>query len=717
MRNPVLGLAAAAALAAALLWLAAPPRAGAQRPSEGVGVYAITGARVVTVGGRVIERGTVVVRDGLIAAVGAGVAAPPDARVIDGAGLTVYPGLIDASTSLGIPRPSPSPTPAGGGGGFPGLFGQTQATAAAPNSSQPPGLQPEVSAADLIRPGGAEVEAARNAGITAAQTAPRGNVFLGQSALVNLAGDTPQAMILRSPVALYVGLTPLGGGQYPGSLMGVFSSVRQMLLDARRYREAVEAYERNPRGARRPAQDRSLAALQPVLARQMPVVFQADREREINRALDLAEEFNLSVVINGGAEAHRVADRLKAMNVPVLLSLNFPRRAAAASPEADPEPLRVLRERAEAARAAGRLAAAGVRFAFQSGGMTQMSDFLANAARAVEAGLPREAAVRAMTLGAAEILGVSQQLGSVEVGKIANLTVTRGDLFARDRRVAHVFIDGRPVELRPAATAAAGAAPNVSGTWTLNINLSGGAASAQTDFTVTLILQQQAEGLTGSLQGPLGSGQITAGTVSGGNINFTVSVTLPGPASQTTDAIFEGTVTGNEMRGSVQIVGRGPGTFTGTRAGGPAPASPQPTRQPAAPPGQTPPPPPDDPSRPPAAADTPAASDTPAAGNRPAAAGVAGTYSVEFAAGPRTIPVTLTFRQQGSALLGTLQSEFGTSDLVGGKVEGNSFSFTTTVNIGQPTEVTINGTVSGDGISGTAATPSGAATFTGRRIP
>src|SRR5215210_8279406 len=261
-------------------------------------------------------------------------------------------------------------------------------------------------------------------------------------------------MIVRTPVALYVGLNPIGQGNYPGSLMGVFSSVRQMLLDARRYKEANEIYERNPRGLRRPEQDKSLAALLPVLARQVPVVMQADREREIERALELAQEFNLQLVINGGLEADRLAARLKAANVPVLLSLNFPRRAAAASPEADPEPLRVLRERVEAPKTAGRLAAAGVRFAFQSGGMTTMTDYLANAGRAVEAGLARDEAVRALTLRAAEILGVSSQLGSIEVGKIANLTVTRGDLFARDRRVAHVFIDGKPIDLRPPTTPA-----------------------------------------------------------------------------------------------------------------------------------------------------------------------------------------------------------------------------------------------------------------------
>jgi imidazolonepropionase-like amidohydrolase len=546
----------------------------------------------VTVSGPTIERGTVVIRDGLIAAVGANVAAPPDARTIDGTGLTVYPGLIDASTTLGIPRPTPSPSPAagGGGGGLAGLFGQSQPSAVSPNSPQPPGLQPEVLAADIIRPGGNEIEAARNAGITAAQTAPRGNVFLGQSAVIQLAGDTPQGIIVRSPVGLYVGLAPIGGGQYPGSLMGVFSTVRQLLLDAQRYREAQEIYERNPRGLRRPDQDKSLAALLPVLARQMPLVMQADRAREVERALDLAREFNVRLVINGGTESAQHAARLKAQDVSVLLSLNFPRRTAAASPDADPDPVRVMRERVEAPKTAGRLAAAGVRFAFQSGGMTAMSDFLANAARAVEQGLSREDAVRAMTLRSAEILGVQNQLGSVEVGKIANLTVTRGDLFDRQRRIAHVFIDGRPVDLRPAATGTGAA--NASGTWSLSVNL-GGVQSESSQFQVTLVLQQQGEQLTGSIQGSLGSGQIAAGTLTGSDVNFTATITLPGPATQTTDAIFTGTITGNEMRGTVQVVGRGPGTFTGSRAGAPPPApTTPPSAQPSTPPGQRQPPPP-----------------------------------------------------------------------------------------------------------------------------
>ena len=466
MQTKHLRLAIALVVATAVVsLLALPLRPMRAQRHTGTDTYAITNARIVTVSGPTIERGTVVVRDGLIAAVGASVNPPSDARIIDGTGLTVYPGIIDASTSLGIPRPSPSPAAGGGGGGFAGLFGQTAPSATSPNSTQLPGMQPEILASDIIRPGGTEIEAARNNGITTAQTAPRGNVFLGQSAVINLAGDTPQQMIVRSPVALYIGVSPLGGGQYPGSLMGVFSSVRQAFFDARRYREMNEIYERNPRGMKRPEQDKSLAALLPVIAGRMPVAMQAEREREIERVLDLARELNIQVIINGGLEADHVAARLKAMNVPVLLSLNFPRRAAAASPEAEPETLRVMRERVEAPKTAGRLAAGGVRFAFQSGGMTSIADYLTNAAKAVENGLSRDDAIRALTLGPAEILGVRSQLGSIEVGKIANLTITRGDILDKTRRITHVFIDGRPVELRP-TTAPGGGRPAPSPTAT-----------------------------------------------------------------------------------------------------------------------------------------------------------------------------------------------------------------------------------------------------------
>jgi hypothetical protein len=426
-----------------------------------------------------------------------------------------------------------------------------------------------------------------------------------------------------------------------------------------------------------------------VLARQVPIVMQADREREIDRALDIAQEFNIQMVINGGQEADRVAARLKAQNVPVLLSLNFPRRTAAPSPESDPEPLRVLRERVEAPKTAGRLASAGVRFAFQSGGMTAMSDYLSNAARAVDNGLSRDEAVRALTLRPAEILGVSNQLGTIEVGKIADLTVTRGDLFDRNRRVVYVFIDGRPTEVRAAAvTNAAAGGANASGTWALTVNL-GGSANERQEFSVTLNLQQQGERLSGTAQGQLGSGQLANGTVAGSDVSFTIPVTLPAPASQTTDAIFTGTISGNQMTGTVQIVGRGPGTFTGARAGGPPAATPQGT-------GRTP---------PAAVASSPA--------------GLSGTWALSATLGGQQISSTLTLEQQGSRLSGRISTDgFGSGEITDGSVSGNSFRFSTNLDIGgQSMSLSYEGTFEGNQMTGTVQTPRGPLPFTGTRNP
>ncbi len=531
--------------------------------NSAIDTYAITNARIVTVSGPVIERGTVVIRNGLIAAAGANVSAPPDARVIDGAGLTVYPGLIDSYTHLALPEPSPSAAPGGGGGG--GFFFQQlqqRPAVGGPNSTQPAGLQPEVMVEDVIRPGGNEIESWRSAGVTTALTLPRSGIWMGQSALINLSGETPQEMIVRSPVAMHVGFTPLRTGTYPGSLMGVFSSLRQMMLDAQRYRDSMQIYERNPRGTRRPDTDRSLAALIPVIEGRIPVVMLANSEREITRALDLANEFKLKLIIAGGEEADQVADRLAKQNVPVLLSLNLPRRTTTAMPEADPEPLRVLRERVEAQQTAGKLAKAGVRFAFESGSMANVSDLLVNAHKTIENGLQPLDALRAFTIWPAEILGVKDQLGSIEVGKIANLTITRGDLFDRNSRITHVFIDGRPVDLRPATPAGGPTGFGqgrfaLAGTWTVVVNL------GQGDRTITLTLQPEGERLNGSISGALGAGEISNGSASNtGDVRFTVSVNVE---DQTKEATFTGTLANNQIRGNVTIVGMQPGTFTATR--------------------------------------------------------------------------------------------------------------------------------------------------------
>ena len=526
----------------------------ANRERNAPSVYAITNAKIVT-GTATVERGTVVVRNGVIAAVGASVQAPADARVIDGAGLTVYPGIIDANSSLALGGGATSVVADAGRGGRGGGRGATptqQGTpAGAPNSLRPIGLQPELSAVDLLHADAEALAGPQSAGITAALTVPSTGIFRGESAVINLDGATAQAMLVKAPVAEHIGFTPSRGGGYPNSLMGVFSALRQTLLDAQHYAAEQSAYAKNPRGMRRPGPDPSLEALQPVLQRQIPVVLEASSKREIERALDLAKEFNLRPIIAGGEEADQVATRLKAENVPVLLSLNFPRRPQA-SPDADPEPLRVLRARVEAPKLASKLQQAGVKFAFEDGGLTTWSDYLGNVNRSVEAGLTPDQAVRALTLTPAEILGVGDRLGTIEAGKVANLTITRGDLFTG--RVTQVFIDGNPAEVRAPANTAASLA---SGTWTITITTDEG------EKPVTLQLQQVGDQLRGTIQGSLGSSQISNGSIgAAGDVQFTASLTM---GAGTEEGRFSGTIEGNLIRGTVTVVGHPQSTFVGSK--------------------------------------------------------------------------------------------------------------------------------------------------------
>lgn len=533
--------------------------------------YAITNARIVTVSGGTIERGTVVVRDGLIEAVGADVKTPADAKVFDGSGMTVYPGFFDAHTNLGIPVP---PRPAGGPGGGPGggqaaAAAAQQAQAGQSNSNYPAGFRPEDMAVDDLRAGDAQFESNRNAGFTTAVVLGRTGIFNGQSAIINLAGENVSAMLLKSPAALDISFATIPG-RYPGSLLGTFSALRQMFYDARRLQEANKLYGENPRGIKRPESDRSLEALIPALNGEMPVVFNANREVEIVRALNLAREFNLKAIIAGGQEAWKVAERLKAENVPVLLSLNFPKRTAAASPEADPESLDTLRFRAETPKTAARLTQAGVKFAFQSGGMTSIADFAANARKSIDAGLNRDAAIRAMTLDGAEIFRLSDRTGSIEAGKIANLTVVKGELFSDGASVSHVFIDGRDFEIKeqPRREGRPGQGPgqgpgrrpptavaNIGGVYNITIDVPGQA------LTGTLTVEQRDGTISGNMQTQLGTTPIKSGRATADGFDFVATVEFGG---QSMEISVRGTVSGNQLTGTIDSP-QGSVAFAGSR--------------------------------------------------------------------------------------------------------------------------------------------------------
>lgn len=556
-----LGATVALVAVAALVVMTQSPVARLDAPDA----FAIKDAQIVTGAGRTIAKGTVVFRNGLITDVGESVRIPADARVIDGAGMTVYPGFIDGYTSLGLAAPAqPQAPPAGGGGG-----GRQTAAAVTPPPPEARLGDPSLAAADQVKPG-ASFEDPRSVGVTAALSSPRQGIFAGQSALINLAGEEPSKLVLRAPIALTVQFSGGGGfgGGYPGSLMGTVAYIRQSFLDAIRYRDEVDRYNRIKRGVNRPEHDKRLAALQPALKGEMPVLFVANSDGDIRRALMIADEFKLKPMIAGALDGYRVADMLKARSVPVILSVDFPKRAADL-PDDEDEPLRVLRERAETPRGAARLAQAGVKFAFTSGSL-RPQDFIANVQRAVENGLPKDEALRALTVNAAEIFGAADQLGTIEVGKIANLVVASGDILAKDARVRYVFIDGDQIELkkpdapqgrggmgggRPGGPAR-GAAVDPTGTWSLVVQ------SPQGDINSQLTLTRDGEQVGGTLGTPMGNVAIKSGRVNGNQLRLTAAIEMGG---QSVDAIITGTIEGDSIQGTIVMGAMGSFEFTGTR--------------------------------------------------------------------------------------------------------------------------------------------------------
>ncbi len=404
----------------------------------GPSLYAIENARIVVAPGNVIEGGTIVIDRGLIEAVGPDAAIPDGAWVIEGEGLTVYPGLVDALTSRGLPAEFTLSNGGGGRGGRGAAPDDTEARHSWGPEDRPATFT-WVAAIDELQDDDSN-EDWRHAGFTSAVVSPSRGFFPGQASYLNLGDERPNRRVVGSHVATRAG-TDSGPGHtgYPGSLLGIVAYWRQTFLDAAHYDEAWTIYETAPVGIERPAYDRALEPLRAALQTGQPVLFPGNLAREIERAVALSEEFGVTPVIFGAQEAYLVADALA--EIPVLVDVDWPEWDPDGDPEAD-IPLETLRVWDRAPTTPAALEEAGVRFAFYGDGLSP-SEFLENVRRAIDVGLSEDAALRALTTAPAEIFGVDNRAGSLEAGKIANLVVTDGDLFAAEMRVRHVFVDGR----------------------------------------------------------------------------------------------------------------------------------------------------------------------------------------------------------------------------------------------------------------------------------
>jgi imidazolonepropionase-like amidohydrolase len=530
------------------IWLGASSAPAAWGQGGEPRTFAIRGAKVVPVSSPPLENGTILVSRGIIIAVGTNVTIPPDAWVIDGKGLTVYPGLFDGFTDVGITTAT-SPVPAGDAGTRP-----QPAVSRGPEDR--PAATPWRNAADEVNPTDPRVESWRSAGFTTVISAPKGGMFPGQAAVLDLGGERAGDLVVKTPVAIPVVLQASGGFRnFPGSVMGGIAYVRQVWLDANWETQAEISYEKKPRGVERPKYNRSDAALAAALGKHAVVLIPGNTSLQIRRALRLTEEWKLNAVLYGAQMGYDVAPEIAARKLPVLVDLKWPEAEKDSDPEATPS-LRTLRLRDRAPSSPAALGKAGVKFAFYSGAISAPNDILPAVKKSIDAGLSPEAALRALTLSPAEIFGVAETLGSIENGKIANLVITDGDLFDKKTKVKIVFVDGRKYEVRELLRPAEPPKGDISGKWKLSFTTPQGQEEATAD------LNMQPDGtLTGSVANDRGTGSVFSGWVSGEKFSFTINISIEGSSG---DVVFTGTFEGTSMKGSIQALGYN-FEFTGTK--------------------------------------------------------------------------------------------------------------------------------------------------------
>jgi imidazolonepropionase-like amidohydrolase len=394
------------------------------------GAFVIRNARIVTVSGADIENGTLLIRNGKIEAVGTNVVTPANAEEIGARGLSVYPGMIDLGTSIGLIEV---------GSGAPGTVDTTEVG----------DMNPNAQAIVAVNPHSAYVNVARVNGVTSVVTMPLGGIISGQAAFINLDGTSQREMAVVPHAALVINFPRVSTTSFDalfnpqqGNLTEAITTrdrqleqLRKVLRDAEAYGRAQDAYARD-KSLPRPEQNVMLAALVQYVRGERPVIFRANRETEILGAVRFAEELRLKFIIMGGNEAWKMTGFLREHNVPVILTnaLDLPSR------EDDAYDVNYA--------SAAKLQQAGVRFCISTGSSGQFVrnlPFYAGMSAAFD--LPPTEALKAVTLYPAQMMNLADQMGSIEVGKVANIVITDGDLLDARTHVRHLFINGRKLPL------------------------------------------------------------------------------------------------------------------------------------------------------------------------------------------------------------------------------------------------------------------------------
>ena len=386
------------------------------------GYIAIKGANIIPVVGDDIIDGIILIKGGLIEAIGKNVSIPPEAKIINASGQFAYPGMIDGYCHLGLIEISNVP--------------------AAVDYRELGRINPQLKAVEALRPDSVHIPIARANGITAALIAPSGGLISGQSGLIRLNGWTPEEMTIKSSVAMHIELSAMPT-YFRGKEINPRENALEQIEELKEILNKVRYYQREKNAAQRnlllpfPEFDEELEFLIPVVKGELPVMISVHADRDIKAAIKFVQEEKLEAIFFGVTQGWKVAEEIKKSGIPVVVGslYEFP-------PKWEDGYDSLCRNVID-------LCKAGVKFAFSSqGSLPPLStDLPYQAGRAVAFGLDKKEALKGVTIYPAQIFGLSDKMGSLEKGKVANIVLTDGDIFEIRTNVKHLFISGKEVDL------------------------------------------------------------------------------------------------------------------------------------------------------------------------------------------------------------------------------------------------------------------------------
>lgn len=531
-----------------------------EKPVPPVGrTYALTNATLIPAPGKKVANATVVVRDGLIVAAAPGAAIPKDAIIIKADSLFVYAGFIDGYSHVGVNKPKEEPNP------------QRPKDPGNPPAERA-GITPQNDVRNWLNPMEKSIEDYRNIGFTVAQVVPYGFFLPGSAATIQLGGKSADDMVLVNQSGLYSELT---GAQnvYPNTVMAVMAKWRELYKNASLTKSYQATYAANRNALARPANDRILEAFYPVIDQRIPVVFKAEKIVDLQRVLTLKNDLGFSLTIVDAKEAFAMVPKIKSSGAKLFLSLDLPEeikkadkkedkkdkkdstKTAKPKTAADLEREGLEKRKKEAIASFTAQAAefnkAGVVFGF-SGLSAKPKDIQANLRRMIAAGLPEDAALAALTTSPAQLLGLSDRLGTVEPGKIANLVVTEKSYFNEKSKVRYVFVDGAPFKMDVKETKKSDGKVVAKGTWSYTTERSSG------KFTI----KDEGGTLSGTIT-PAMTGKETelkSVTLDGNLLSFSYEIDINGTSRKIETSVkidgdsIEGTMTAGQF-GSFPVKG------------------------------------------------------------------------------------------------------------------------------------------------------------------